>query len=421
MSKYTNQSVSTKRSILISFLSGKGGAGKTSVSLGIAKILSSLKYKVLFVDLDLQTHGASYFFIDFCDTQNKRGLLELLQDLKEINHLEQISDLTGVTVKISENWDFIPSKSIFKEKTWELSQNVPVVRTFIEKCFRHFKDLDYDFVLFDTQAGPTASTTVACIHSQKAVIISEPDPISMATSRSLDYEIHEVLPQFTRFLVNKLNMDEIRSFRAIREYLTIFEHLSPLPFDFTVREAFSLRKIPVDTETPSPFLFGLITLTREILPTATERLDELEKRLKKSVFGEIREKRDKHTILIDELSARMNRLKEEQVVHEGILRRKIATLSSTLLITLTTLIVFYLIFLKRFEYSFIAILAIVAGLASTIPIIVDRLRWGVTTRKRMVEMEIEKIQEQLQSIRREKEKYDAMLLEKSDQFMLESE
>ncbi len=206
MSEYTNQNVPAKRSILISFLSGKGGAGKTSVSLGIAKILSALEYKVLFVDLDLQTHGASYFFIDVCDAQNKRGLLELLQDVKEKNLIRHITDITGITVKISENLDFIPSKSIFKEKTWELSQDVPAVRTFIETFIRHFEHSDYDFILFDTQAGPTASTTVACLHSQKAVIVSEPDPISMATSRSLDYEIHEVLPQFTRFLINKLKL-----------------------------------------------------------------------------------------------------------------------------------------------------------------------------------------------------------------------
>jgi len=421
MTEVNSKKESDKLTLFISFLSGKGGAGKTSVSLSIAKLLSFVGYRVLFVDLDLQTHGASYFFTDTCDAQHKRGILELLQEMMGPGQSEEITDITSVIVKLSENWDFVPSKKIFKEKTWELSQNIPLVRGFIDKCIRHLGNLDYDFIIVDTQAGPAASTREACIHSQKAVIVSEPDPISVAASRSLDYEMHEDLPEFTRFLVNKLNTEEIRSFRAIREYLTIFEHLSPLPFDFGVRKSFSLRKIPIDTETPSPFLFGLITLSKEVIPTAAERLTELETKLRKSLFGDIREKRDTHTILIDDLSSRIQQLRNMQVSHEGMLRKRIAIMMSTVFITVTAILMGYLIFTGTTKYTFIAVAAMIGMLASIFPILFERLRGRVTTRRRMLDLEIENIQDKLQSLRREKEKYEGLLLEKSEKFMVEPE
>lgn len=46
----------------ISLLSGKGGAGKTVIGLSIARVLYEVGYKVLFIDCDLSTHGASYFW-----------------------------------------------------------------------------------------------------------------------------------------------------------------------------------------------------------------------------------------------------------------------------------------------------------------------------------------------------------------------
>ena len=44
------------------FMSGKGGSGKTTLSLTMAYMLSSCNLNVLLVDCDLSTNGATFFF-----------------------------------------------------------------------------------------------------------------------------------------------------------------------------------------------------------------------------------------------------------------------------------------------------------------------------------------------------------------------
>ena len=46
----------------IALMSGKGGSGKTSLALTIASILSECDIKVLMIDCDMATNGATYFF-----------------------------------------------------------------------------------------------------------------------------------------------------------------------------------------------------------------------------------------------------------------------------------------------------------------------------------------------------------------------
>lgn len=419
----------SRHPLVISFLSGKGGAGKTSVSLGMAKLLYGLGYRVLFVDLDLHTHGASYFFTDICEAQHKTGILELMKETKQTDLRKESTSLDSIIVKLAENWDFVPSKKIFKERTWELLKDFSLVSMVTDRYIGHFRKLDYDFIIIDTQAGPAISTLEACKHSSKVVIVSEPDPISVAASRSLEYEIHEVLPEFTRFLVNKLNTEEVQSFRAIKDYLTIFEHVSPLPFDFGVRKAFSLRKVPIDTNNPSPFLFGLIRLCKEIIPTASKRLYDLENKVKKLVFGEISEKRDKHTRLIEALSNRIREMRDEQIRHDAMFRKKTAVTLSVAMATITALVTIlfigYTTKISIFKSSNIStILIVVIGLgilASMFPILFEQLRSKVTFRRRKLDLEIESIQERLQALKREKEKIDGILLERSERFMIESE
>ena len=46
---------------VVAIISGKGGAGKTSVALSLAKYLALLGKRVLVIDADSATHGATYF------------------------------------------------------------------------------------------------------------------------------------------------------------------------------------------------------------------------------------------------------------------------------------------------------------------------------------------------------------------------
>lgn len=48
---------------VIGFMSGKGGAGKTSLALNVAKFCADNESKILFIDCDANTNGATMFFL----------------------------------------------------------------------------------------------------------------------------------------------------------------------------------------------------------------------------------------------------------------------------------------------------------------------------------------------------------------------
>lgn len=417
MQQTSNEITQSKNAIFLAFLSGKGGVGKTSIALSLAKVLSLVDYKVLLIDADLQTHGLSYFFTDLTENQNKTGLLEIMRDFQKSNQSINQFDLNSVIVKVSHNLDFIPSKKAFKEKTWQLAEDAHTVRAFMDRLMQQLANAQYDFIISDTQAGPAAATREVCSRSGKAIIISEPDPISIAASRSLDYEMHEELPNFTRFLVNKLEKEEVRSFRAIRDYLTIFEHVSPLPFDFDVRKAFSVRNIPIDPDSPSAFLFGIVELAKQILPLSSDRMNEFEADLNKRVFGTIQEKRDEYDKLIRDMSLETERLQFAQERYEAMISRRFSLMLSTIMIAATVAIISYLIYFRVVSLSAAASIIVIAVIASLAPIILERIRTSARRRKTELQLMISNQLERLSDLKREKDKYDAMLLEKQERFM----
>ena len=62
-----------KQLTILSFLSGKGGSGKTTAALAISKILADVGFRILLVDFDFATSGASYFFLPILSNSTKKG------------------------------------------------------------------------------------------------------------------------------------------------------------------------------------------------------------------------------------------------------------------------------------------------------------------------------------------------------------
>ena len=79
----------------VSFVSGRGGVGKTVISLSLEKFLSSLgDRKVLLIDFDLATNGASHFFRDKIKKKHKeapsrKGIVELIERLSSLTDLAE--------------------------------------------------------------------------------------------------------------------------------------------------------------------------------------------------------------------------------------------------------------------------------------------------------------------------------------------
>ena len=87
---------------VLALLSGKGGSGKTTLALSIASMLSNCCLKVLLVDCDLSTNGATYFYEGkMSEKTNELGSFYKIF----INNEDKIDEL----IKINEYMDFMPS------------------------------------------------------------------------------------------------------------------------------------------------------------------------------------------------------------------------------------------------------------------------------------------------------------------------
>lgn len=263
-----NGETDKQRGIVITFVSGKGGVGKTALSLGMATILSAMGKKVLFVDFDLATHGATYFFIDEIKEGKKEGIIEAIDTVIETpKKLESMKILDLVSCfKTRYDFDLIPSKTYFARSIFSwLRKNEPKAKSILSKILSVSKS-SYNFIIVDAQAGATTSASEAVRQSDKVVIPSEPDPISYSAVKNLEYEFRKYFPKDTFYVLNSLFFKEAGMDAAVSKYLKLmFSHLPPIPFDFEVRRSFARRIVPVDLEEPSAFVFGIVRMMRDLL------------------------------------------------------------------------------------------------------------------------------------------------------------
>ena len=159
---------------MIQYTSGKGGTGKTTISVALAHELSK-SGRVLLVDLDLFNRGLSGLFAsaDVADI----SLSSLLASLAAPADSGAASLGAGDIVSIDDNLfcarcpEIDPS--ILKRI---LEQPEDDVRTYLEAFIQTVTDrLNCDFVVFDCHGGPDAISFAACQVAAYTIMVSEPD------------------------------------------------------------------------------------------------------------------------------------------------------------------------------------------------------------------------------------------------------
>lgn len=282
---------------VISLISGKGGVGKTSVAASLSFLLNRIDYKILLIDCDLATYGLSYFFIDQIESSNCTDLSSLVSnpdsitqiksvELDKQNHEKSNNQKRFEFVKIDTNLYLLPSISKFTSGQNEHDEDVFTpgksnnIKNILQKIINNFGP-EFDVVILDAQAG-VSQTSAACLSVSSSVItVVESDPVSMWAVKNLERRLAIYYPNNSRvfYLANKLFFDEVAQYKAISSYLRSISHLPPLPFDFEVRKAFAHRKIPINLEIPTPFLFALLRIIPDLLSRAEEKIMGLEKSL----------------------------------------------------------------------------------------------------------------------------------------------
>lgn len=309
---------SIKPTSIISFLSGKGGSGKTTASLAMAKLLADVGFRILLVDFDFATSGASYFFSPRISHLKRIGLSELIKKYSSKHNPKDSKEaFKDLVVTIDQNFDYIPSRTNLGEPfsfTTEIN-NKEFLLDRILRPMMTYLGKEYDYILIDNQAGYTNSSAAGAKVADKAVIVSESDRISSDAVDNLIALIGKDMPRFRRYLINKVEIKESGDYKSKAEAFKAMNRLPPLPFDFSVRNAFGDRKIPVDLEKPTAFLMALFATVKEILPENKERLEKYETEKITKLFERYQEE-------LDDLLRRRDKLQEIMIEFQTIEKGK---------------------------------------------------------------------------------------------------
>ncbi|MCH8112735.1 MAG: ParA family protein [Proteobacteria bacterium] len=281
---------------IVSIISGKGGAGKTVLGLSIARVLAEAELRCLFVDCDIATHGATYFFETELGESNFTSLANLAKlGSEQPNPLETVSGFSFLPSTLSpENDDFRDQERL-------------------TETFDKLKELahEYDVCVLDCQAGFSDVVLEAVRCSDRILIVLEPDAVSASALRVLYLQLGRTINASNTWQIfNKLTEEERSVYTKVFGG-TLFPNLPPIPFDWQVRAAFSTREIPGVTSESSAFGLGVLRIMKTLFPQSKTQLEDLESRTVGEWF-------DKISSNLENLEAQ----KEEVALEESMLRKE---------------------------------------------------------------------------------------------------
>lgn len=179
---------------IITITSGKGGVGKTSISLNLSLSLASKGYKVCLFDADLGLANVNIL----TGIYPKKDLESVINRQYKLNEII-IKDFQGI--------DIIPGSSGV-EKIADLTQ------TQTETLIRAFLDLeDYDYFIFDTSAGISSQVLSFCMASHEIILIATCEPTSLTDA----YSMLKVLSKYGYNCPVKVVINQVKSGRAAQK------------------------------------------------------------------------------------------------------------------------------------------------------------------------------------------------------------
>lgn len=212
---------------VISFTSGKGGVGKTSIACGVALSLTALGNRVLLLDADISLAN-----VDLVLGLTPKGTLKHVFD----GHAR----LADIMLTTTEGLDVIPAASGVESLSALDSSQKLILKQAIEELAHK-----YDYILIDTAAGISSDVLFFNSASHQVVCIVNNEPTSLTDA----YALIKVLSgkygeKDISILVNNISdsAEAEKTFNRLRKSVERFLHtnikyLGFVPTDARVREA----------------------------------------------------------------------------------------------------------------------------------------------------------------------------------------
>jgi flagellar biosynthesis protein FlhG len=218
----------TEKSIrTLSFTSGKGGVGKTTLTVNVAYCLAQLGKKVLILDGDMSLANVDIF-------------LKKTPEYSLNDFFEGRATLPELVVKYSKNLHILPGASGMIQMTQIDNFQKKMLIDSVSQL-----EGDYDYLLIDTASGIADEVLYLNSAAQEMYVVIQPDPSSLTDSYALMKLMNQKyrVKSFNVVTNQVLNEDEgLKVFHRMNSVTAKFlnvnlSYAGSVPFDLKVRQA----------------------------------------------------------------------------------------------------------------------------------------------------------------------------------------
>ena len=277
---------------IIAISSGKGGVGKTLLSVNLARTLSWSDKRILLVDLDLYNRGSTTLIADspIIDELTVAGMLELAEDESDTRLRKEISEKEIVKV-LDDSGNpiplyLVPSTTTNSIVRWDqYSYDLSRLQKFMLRAVRELtKKYNLDCIVFDCRPGPEPLFLAASGIATDIILVTEADIVTLNGNINLyryladTYQNNSEVLRNVRFVINRIPKGqdiahiERRYMRRLVDLFKTRPNLASIPFDDAIFQSFGQHRFAVDQLPNSPFSKHIACISVELFSTHHEEL-----------------------------------------------------------------------------------------------------------------------------------------------------
>lgn len=202
--------------------SGKGGVGKTILTLNLAAIYSQINKHVLIIDLDLSSGGIAL-------ATNKVFDKTIYNFVDDYNN-NRFKDFNDYVVKYNENIDIMPSPKDPRQASKIDSKYIEIL---LDKAMFH-----YDMVLIDTNHNLNELNLVVLDAADNILFVIENDPMDLKNMKSLLSIFKDLDKTNYKILLNN-SRDPFKKYFTLYDMKTIIKN----NIDYEISSEFFLKNM----------------------------------------------------------------------------------------------------------------------------------------------------------------------------------